>query len=423
MVVVLPAPLGAEQPEDLARGHLEVDALAASVVAVDLCRPATVMTVSSLAGKYSARTLLGDPLADRTPVRYGRGSCVRRAALPHELLLPRRREPRRGAGRRSRAPRARGPRRHRPRRLLRHRPLRRRGQGVGLPRLRAELTLGLAKRPGSGSAGSGSAGSGTADPPGEHLVVLAEGPVGHAGSRAPSARGSSRGRRAHPLRARDPRADAAAAVHLAGARASTTNDSWFVLTGCRKGRWCARSSRRPRGRRAATWTGSSPRRARPRARRAVGPRDPLDRHRNDALAAGRGPRRRRMSSRPTNVHYATSSQRPLATALAAVRARRSLDELDGWLPAAGLAHLRSPAEQLRRFARWPGAVERTVDVARACAFDLRLAAPNLPDLDVPAGHTTCRGCASSTRRGAVRYTRSRTRTTSRPGTSSSTSSA
>jgi len=31
------------------------------------------------------------------------------------------------------------------------------------------------------------------------------------------------------------------------------------------------------------------------------------------------------------------------------RARSSLDELDGWLPAAPFAHLRSPAEQLRRF--------------------------------------------------------------------------
>ena len=36
-----------------------------------------------------------------------------------------------------------------------------------------------------------------------------------------------------------------------------------------------------------------------------------------------------------NVHYATPSRRPLATALAAVRARRSLDEIDGWLPGRG----------------------------------------------------------------------------------------
>ena len=57
-----------------------------------------------------------------------------------------------------------------------------------------------------------------------------------------------------------------------------------------------------------------------------------------------------------NVHYATPDRRRLAAAVAAVRARRSLDDLDGWLPAGGTAHLRSGEEQARRFARWPGAV-------------------------------------------------------------------
>ena len=90
--------------------------------------------------------------------------------------------------------------------------------------------------------------------------------------------------------------------------------------------------------------------------------DPLDRPRNDALAT--------LAARTgvevvatNNVHYATPRERPLATALAAIRARRSLDELDGWLPAAAGAHLRCAAEQHRRFARWPGAVERTVEIA------------------------------------------------------------
>ncbi|MFP3416588.1 hypothetical protein SB773_34700, partial [Bacillus sp. SIMBA_074] len=55
-----------------------------------------------------------------------------------------------------------------------------------------------------------------------------------------------------------------------------------------------------------------------------------------------------------NVHYASPAQYPLATAVSAVRARRSLDELDGWLPASGAAHLRSGAEMARRFARYPG---------------------------------------------------------------------
>src|SRR5205807_7400767 len=95
--------------------------------------------------------------------------------------------------------------------------------------------------------------------------------------------------------------------------------------------------------------------------------DPLDSARNDALvqlAASAG-----LDLVATNnVHYATPARRPLATALAAVRARRSLAELDGWLPAAATAHLRSGAEQARRFARYPGAVERAADLGNAFAF-------------------------------------------------------
>ncbi len=73
--------------------------------------------------------------------------------------------------------------------------------------------------------------------------------------------------------------------------------------------------------------------------------------------------------------------------MAAVRARRSLDELDGWLPAGATASLRSGAEQARRFARYPGAVQRAAEIGNECAFDLKLVAPNLPDYPVPPGHT------------------------------------
>ena len=87
------------------------------------------------------------------------------------------------------------------------------------------------------------------------------------------------------------------------------------------------------------------------------------------------------------VHYHHSSRRRLTTALAAVRARRSLDELDGWLPPAGSAGLRDGAEQARRFARYPGVVERAAALGRECAFDLSLVAPKLPPWPVPFGHT------------------------------------
>ncbi|MBN9172196.1 MAG: DNA polymerase III subunit alpha, partial [Microbacterium sp.] len=71
----------------------------------------------------------------------------------------------------------------------------------------------------------------------------------------------------------------------------------------------------------------------------------------------------------------------------AVRANRSLDELDGWLPVHAGAHLRSGAEMTARFARYPGAVARTVALADELAFPLRSARPALPKQQVPEGHT------------------------------------
>lgn len=87
------------------------------------------------------------------------------------------------------------------------------------------------------------------------------------------------------------------------------------------------------------------------------------------------------------VHYAQPHQFRLAQAMSAVRARRSLDEIDGWLPAGPTAHLRSGAEMAARFALFPGAIERTVELGSELAFSLRSARPQLPRQDVPAGHT------------------------------------
>jgi len=257
----------------------------------------------------------------------------------------------------------------------------------------AEMTLGIT-RPANGDA----------DPEGEHLVVLAEGAVGYARLARAISEAQMAGEKGAPRTSVDALVHAARApVHL-HPQASARNDSWFVLTGCRKGTVPAALLR------------DGPAAARRELERLVAGfgaervlvelwdhGDPLDRHRNDALA--------KLALAvgvevvvTNNVHYATVAQRPLATALAAVRARRSLDEIDGWLPASPFAHLRSAAEQERRFARWPGAVARTVEIARACAFDLRLAAPELPDHDVPAGHTEMTWLRELTMRGAaVRY--------------------
>ena len=129
--------------------------------------------------------------------------------------------------------------------------------------------------------------------------------------------------------------------------------------------------------------------------------DPLDSARNDALV--RLADRARVEVVATNnVHYATPGRRRLATALAAVRARSSLAELDGWLPAGAGAHLRSGFEQATRLARYPGAVEQAAELGRALAFDLELVAPRLPDFPVPPGHTEMTWLRELATRGATR---------------------
>ena len=88
-----------------------------------------------------------------------------------------------------------------------------------------------------------------------------------------------------------------------------------------------------------------------------------------------------------NVHYARPSGYRLAGAMAALRARRTLPEMDGWLPGAPTAYLRSGVEMTRRFAAYPGAVARAADVAASHSFDFDTVKPTLPDYPVPDGHT------------------------------------
>ena len=114
--------------------------------------------------------------------------------------------------------------------------------------------------------------------------------------------------------------------------------------------------------------------------------DPLDSARNDALAELAVRAGRRPASPPTTSTTPRPARRPLATALAAVRARRSLDELDRWLPAGGR---RPPAlggragPPLRPLPRaWSSGRPSS---GRACAFDLRLVAPDLPPFPCPDG--------------------------------------
>jgi len=254
---------------------------------------------------------------------------------------------------------------------------------LGVPTIfGAELTLDLPRKSQAGSP----------DPDGRHLVVLARDPTGYA-HLARAITGAHMGAGEKSVPKIDLPTLAAAAGH---------HGHWQILTGCRKG--TVPAALVSHGPAAAAAELHKLTEAFGRDNVAVelwDHGDPLDSARNDALAA--------MAVRQgveivvtNNVHYATAARRPLATAMAAVRARRSLDELDGWLPAAGTASLRSGAEQARRFARYPGAVRRASEIGKDCAFDLRLVAPNLPDYPVPAGHTEMTWLRELTRRGAER---------------------
>ena len=88
-----------------------------------------------------------------------------------------------------------------------------------------------------------------------------------------------------------------------------------------------------------------------------------------------------------NVHYAGPPDARLAQVLAAIRARRSLAEMDGWLASSGGAYLRSGAEMAGRLRRYPGVLERTVALAAECAFDFHVIAPELPAFPVPGRHS------------------------------------
>ncbi len=112
--------------------------------------------------------------------------------------------------------------------------------------------------------------------------------------------------------------------------------------------------------------------------------DPLDSTRNDALV--QLAMRNNLQCVATNdVSYASLREYRLAVALAAVRQRASLDEIDIHLPPAPSAYIRSGKEQLRRFRRYPGVIELTGEIAKLSAFDLSLVAPKLPPFICPDG--------------------------------------
>ncbi len=245
----------------------------------------------------------------------------------------------------------------------------------------AELSLGL-ERPQQG----------VADPDGSHLLVLARGVEGYhrlaAAITDAQLRGDEKGRPLYDL----------------DELAERGRGHWLVLTGCRKG--TVRQG----------LAGHGPPGAAAALDRLVDlfGRDHVAVELTDhglpggteaddllaALALDRG----LPYVATNNVHHARPEGHRLAGAMAAVRARRSLAEMAGWLPPSGAACLRSGEEMARRFARHPGAVARSVQLADETAFDLQKATPRLPKIGIPAGRSPADWLRELTERGfAERY--------------------
>ena len=213
------------------------------------------------------------------------------------------------------------------------------------------------------------------DPGGRHLLVLVRDVEGYrrlcAAISAAQLAGGEKGRPAYDI-------DDLAQRH---------DGHWVILTGCRKGHV------------PAALAGNGPGQAREELGRLIqmfGQRNvvvelnchklPGDDERNDALAAIAA-----ASGAPViatgNVHYAAPPRARLGQTLAAVRAKRSLAEMDGWLAAAGTSYLRSGDEMSLLLKRYPGVFEQTIELAGDCAFGFDVIAPRLPDFPVPSGHT------------------------------------
>ncbi len=202
-------------------------------------------------------------------------------------------------------------------------------------------------RPAGGERLLGTPRAGVPDPVGRHLLVLARDPDGYRRlCQVISSAHLAGGEKGRP-------------VYDLGELAQAHDGHWVILTGCRKGMVPAALERA----------------ALERAQTAgrpdwLNPRDPLeaaaaelrqltgmfgrdnvmvelitsdqpgDDERNDALFELA--RRERLGVvASNNVHHATPEEARLAQVLAAIRARSSLDEMDGWLAASGSAYIRS----------------------------------------------------------------------------------
>lgn len=225
------------------------------------------------------------------------------------------------------------------------------------------------------------------DPPGPHLLVLARGPEGYRRlSREISSAHLAGGEKGKPHYDFDSLTEAA-------------GGHWHILTGCRKGHVRQALTRGGPESAEAALADLVDRFGADRVSVELTHHGhPLDDERNTVLTG--------LASRfglgliaTTGAHFAVPERGRLAMAMAAIRARNSMDDAAGWLAPLGGAHLRSGEEMARVFGT--EIVSAAADLGEQCAFGLALIAPQLPPFDVPPGHTEASWLRLLVREGAL----------------------
>jgi error-prone DNA polymerase len=111
-----------------------------------------------------------------------------------------------------------------------------------------------------------------------------------------------------------------------------------------------------------------------------------------------------MSSTPmvatNDVLYHGPERRPLQDVLTCIRETCTIHEAGLRLEANAERHLKPPAEMARLFARFPGAVEHTIEIAERVRFDLSQLSYEYPDEPVPPGKTAIQHLRDLTWEGA-----------------------
>jgi error-prone DNA polymerase len=118
----------------------------------------------------------------------------------------------------------------------------------------------------------------------------------------------------------------------------------------------------------------------------------------DALAKANG-----LTLLATNdVHYHVPEKRPLQDVMTAIRHKTTVAKAGHLLHANAERHLKSPAEMIALFARWPHAIAAAREVADACGFNLDELKYEYPRRAYPDGMAAQQYLAEQTWKGAAR---------------------